>query len=269
MKLPQGYESHPAADIFPMLGEEELAALAADIKANGQQEAILFVNEGRRELILDGRNRLLACLRAGVEPKFSIYEGDDPIGRVVSLNMHRRHLTPSQRSMAAQRARALYDAAAKERQGTRTDQHCGHVSTMSRARDEVGAVFGVSGRHVDRARRVMELCDEDTVKAVDHGDLTVTAALREAKVATAKPVADRRLAEITPKPDRKMAPKPDDDCSPQEVGLAAALWYLKRARSAFEKLSNGSLPGAAADVVGVTPLIESVERRLAEIREVA
>jgi hypothetical protein len=45
--------------------------------------------------ILDGRNRYKACLEVGIERKFDQYEGDDPIGLAVSLNMERRHLTES------------------------------------------------------------------------------------------------------------------------------------------------------------------------------
>ena len=36
------YEVHPAADVFPMMSDEELDALAADIKANGLKVPLLF-----------------------------------------------------------------------------------------------------------------------------------------------------------------------------------------------------------------------------------
>jgi hypothetical protein len=53
-------------------------------------------------LTRNGRNRLLACERAGVEPSYVEYEGDDPLGQVNSLNLS-RDLTGSQRSLVAAR----------------------------------------------------------------------------------------------------------------------------------------------------------------------
>src|SRR4051812_4625813 len=89
--------SHQMANVFPLMGEEELAQLAADIKANGLKEPILL-HEGQ---ILDGRNRWKACQMAGVEPRTKAYEGGEPATHVLSLNLHRRHLTPSQKAAVA------------------------------------------------------------------------------------------------------------------------------------------------------------------------
>jgi ParB-like chromosome segregation protein Spo0J len=56
---------HPIADLFPMMTDEELADLAADIKANGLLHPIVVDKEGA---LIDGRNRARACEIAGVEP---------------------------------------------------------------------------------------------------------------------------------------------------------------------------------------------------------
>jgi len=48
-------------------------------------------------MVLDGRNRLLACEEAGVTPRFVKYEGNDPAGFVHSKNHTRRHLTLEER----------------------------------------------------------------------------------------------------------------------------------------------------------------------------
>jgi ParB-like chromosome segregation protein Spo0J len=54
---------HPIAALFPMLADDELEELAADIKARGLLQPIVLDAEGR---VLDGRNRLAACEKAGI-----------------------------------------------------------------------------------------------------------------------------------------------------------------------------------------------------------
>lgn len=94
-------KSHPFADLFRMMSVAELEALAADIAENGLRQPIVLY-EGA---VLDGRNRLLACEKAKVEPAFIEHEGDDAsaLALVISLNVQRRDLTGGQRALAAAR----------------------------------------------------------------------------------------------------------------------------------------------------------------------
>jgi hypothetical protein len=89
------YKVHPVAAMFPMMSSAEIDALAEDIKANGQEELITLWSDGSEEFLLDGRNRMAACRRAGVEPQCAFVEGD-PVAYVISKNVRRRHLTPGQ-----------------------------------------------------------------------------------------------------------------------------------------------------------------------------
>lgn len=93
-------EAHPDAAIFPMMSQEELADLAADIKENGQRFPIIIGKHEEREVIVDGRNRFEACEIAGVEPKFEQINGHDPKAFILSTNIMRRHLNMGQRAMA-------------------------------------------------------------------------------------------------------------------------------------------------------------------------
>jgi hypothetical protein len=90
------YTFHEAANLFPMLAAHELEALANDIKQTGLLNPIVLY-QGQ---IIDGRNRYLACQRAGVEPHFIQWEpnGISPLDWVISQNIHRRHLNASQRA---------------------------------------------------------------------------------------------------------------------------------------------------------------------------
>ena len=91
-------QTHPAANLFPLIEGADFDRLAVDISSRGQIEPITLMPDGA---ILDGRNRWRACEALGKLPITRIYEGDDPVGHVLALNLHRRHLNESQRAMVA------------------------------------------------------------------------------------------------------------------------------------------------------------------------
>ena len=66
------YKVHPAADIFPMMSDDELQKLGEDIKASGLKHPIIFQNTDNNgdEILLDGRNRLEAMERAGIRSEY-------------------------------------------------------------------------------------------------------------------------------------------------------------------------------------------------------
>jgi hypothetical protein len=93
-----GYPVHPAAALFPLIVGAEFEALVEDIRANGQMEPIVLSADG---VLIDGRNRGLACQRLGLTPRVRVHDGADVVQFVISHNLHRRHLTESQRAMIA------------------------------------------------------------------------------------------------------------------------------------------------------------------------
>lgn len=133
-------EPHPLAKLFPPMGPYEYEELKADIARNGLREPIVLF----KKYLLDGRNRLRACMEIGIRPDFVNYEGDDPLGFVASMNFHRRHLNLSQRAMIAAK---LADS---KPGGDRTKpQNCG----LSHGR--AAAQFKVSKRLVDLASALL------------------------------------------------------------------------------------------------------------------
>lgn len=95
MSAPTGI--HPYADKFPMLSDAELDDLADSIVSVGLVNPIVVDRAG---LVLDGRNRLEACSRAGVEARTTVYEGNDPAEFVIACNVTRRNMSTGARAMA-------------------------------------------------------------------------------------------------------------------------------------------------------------------------
>jgi hypothetical protein len=95
---------HPGAALFPMLADDELEELAADIKERGLLQPIVLDAEGR---VLDGRNRLAACEKAGIKPAFVTYADGDSDGYALAVNISRRHLKASAQHLITEMARRL------------------------------------------------------------------------------------------------------------------------------------------------------------------
>lgn len=201
-----GYETHPAADLFPMMEEADLAALAADIKAHGLLDPVVLFVDGGERLVLDGRNRLRACESVGVAPKFEMWMGDgSPTEWVISRNLHRRHLTTSQRAMIAADLSHLFEQEAKARmvagkapEDPGADLRQGERAPKSAAK--AAAALNVSPRSVEAALKVQREAPMETVAAVRRGEVKVSAAARALPAAKAEP--------------KKLARKEEDwDCS--------------------------------------------------------
>src|SRR6516162_4701780 len=64
---------HEAADIFPLMEGHELSelVLVGDIKHQGLRSPIITF-EGK---IIEGRSRAIACHRAGIEPRYTLFQG--------------------------------------------------------------------------------------------------------------------------------------------------------------------------------------------------
>jgi ParB-like chromosome segregation protein Spo0J len=72
---------------------EEFAGLVDSIRSLGLIQPIARLDG----LILDGRERLRACLYAGVEPRFKdLTDCDSPVSYIMSENYYRQHLTPAE-----------------------------------------------------------------------------------------------------------------------------------------------------------------------------
>lgn len=154
--------AHPAADIFPMMSDEEFTALVSDIQQHGQRDPIV-VHDGA---ILDGRNRYSACMKLGIEPVTEEWSGDDPLSFVVSKNLHRRHLNESQRAMVAARMMNMVRG---------DNQHTKEVGAKAPtiSKDEAAKMLNVDRATVTRARTVLREGTPEQIQSVDRGEVRV------------------------------------------------------------------------------------------------
>lgn len=194
---------HPAAEIFPMLSDIEIRDLAKDITERGLQNHIVTY-EGQ---LLDGRNRLAACILAGIEPKSMEYGGDSPVGFVISANLRRRQLDPSQRAAVAVEIEPMFAAEAKKRAlignaaGGRSKSKVNLPETKKepQARDQAASVVGVSGKMVSDAKAIKKN-NPEAFERIKSGEVTVHEAKKEIRGEEIKEIRAKMVQEAAAVP---------------------------------------------------------------------
>lgn len=204
------YRTHPAAEMFPPVEASEIKELAEDIRQNGLREPITLCDG----MILDGRNRLAACAKTGVEPIFVELSPDEsPAKYAWSKNYTRRHLSVSQRAMAATRMAELLTKEAKQRMargGTMAVRQGVEIipqSEKGRTRDKLAEIAHVSDRTIGDAQMI-ERDAPELVEEIRNGNLTISAAKRK--------IHPRKTAKMD---DAKVEVLPDGDSERYEAML--------------------------------------------------
>lgn len=192
---------HPAADLFPMLPDAELQALADDIAKHGLDHPIVLTSDGT---LLDGRNRKAACEMAGVELRWRVYDKDDHVRYVMSNGLKRRDLTAGQKAALAVDLLPLYEAEALKRMadagrsaapGKKAQKGSANVRYLSpherrpkfgKAAQSAADDVGVSSRAVETFK-ALQASDPDLANEVRAGRRSLNDG-----VATAKRRADKK-----------------------------------------------------------------------------
>ncbi len=207
----EGFASHPIADMFPMMSEENIKELAEDIRAYGLQNRIELY-EGK---ILDGRNRYEALKLLGKHQSSSWFNDmtgaffnmeDELVRYVVSRNLHRRHLTDGQKAEIGLKAKQMQvemlniwksKKEERDRQDARVENFPPPKAQRKRekgkSRDLAAAGLDISGRTIDHAEKVFgkdNTATPELQQAVRESNASVSAA---AKVASLPP-AQQRMA---------------------------------------------------------------------------
>lgn len=217
--MPTEYEIHPAANIFPMMTEAEYQGLREDIREHGQKDWACTL-DGK---LLDGRNRYRACQELGIELECCELEsGTDPVDYVLSKNLHRRHLSQSQRAQCAADVARL-------RKGSNQ-----HTSKDGCSIDDAAKAFSVSRPSVERAKHVADKGDRVVVDAVKSDEISVSLA---AQLVDAVP--DKKEQKRIVKEGKKAVKAAVKASKPKSK---------QRKKSTDEDESAQDQPGAAEDV---------------------
>lgn len=184
-------EIHPAAELFPMMSEDEYEGLRDDIAANGCEERLVVW----RGYLIDGRNRLRACNEVGIEPDILVLpDNADPWDYVISHNLHRRHLTTSQRAVVAAKIAELQIG---------ENQHSNEgVGKTTPSAKNAAESLNVDRSTVFKAKTVLKEGSPELVEAVERGEVSVN---RAAEIAKTTPKEKQAEEAKKPKKKRKSA----------------------------------------------------------------
>lgn len=189
-------QAHPAANLFPMMNDDEYAALVADIHQHGQRDPI-WTLDGQ---IIDGRNRWSACRDLGIQAITREYTGatDMPslISFVVSLNLKRRHLDKGQLAFVALDVEKALAAEAKEKEIERktTFQRFEKSGIPEvHAAEQAAAIVGTNRQYVADAKKIAQQAP-DLADEVKRGAISLPEAKREVKAREKEQARQERIA---------------------------------------------------------------------------
>ena len=262
------YTVHPAADAFPMMSDAELEELAADIAANGLRHSLTLNHDGT--VLIDGRNRLRACQIAGVDITDERLPEDwtdaQIIDYIVSANVQRRHLTPSQKAMVASALEPMYAEAARERMlAGKADPSADSREGSQRERradEQAAKAVGASGRSVSDAK-ALKRDAPDLAEKVVNGDMTLNAATVERKKRTATPAPPAQQGKANSPPEKK------EPNSPPVAKLVEINWWANGLLDDTVELSKiwGKTALLTQDVEKVKQLVANLKTAARNIEE--
>lgn len=268
------YPLHPVAELFPRMSKDEFAALKQSIREFGQCEpATLWKGQ-----LIDGRHRVDACNELKIEPEYcELDEHHDPLQYVLKHNLHRRHLSETQKAVVAA-------GIANMKRGRPSEKDKPPIGGIKSSVKEAAAIVNTSPRSVERAKSVMSKAAPEVVEAMKSDDITLHAAEQLTKsvpdknaqakivaggkkaVAEAVKPVNKAAKPVKPKPP---AVEPIESAIEEQVSLPSLQgpeleWSDKRFISQF---SDGF--AVVKDRLNVIwYMFDAMKLRKAEIREV-
>ena len=241
-------EQHPLRRASPPMSEDEMQNLRDSIEDIGVQNAIVIF-EGK---VIDGWHRYSVATELGMPcPEVELADDVDPRDFVLSQNKSRRHLNKGQLAMAYAK---VYE----------WQPHGGRVqdapSASPKTAEELAKLAGTSKRTVAHAKTVLTSGDDEVVKAVETGKISVKRGAEISKLEKGKQ-KDALSAPPEPKPSMLDGNAPsDDELKANELAMQADLEALNKLLEADEPLKV-----AHEEIKRLNYLLAQQEVRLASI----
>lgn len=222
-------EFHPFANLFPMMSVAEHTDLVANIKTHGLLHPLTTFG-GK---LIDGRNRFKACKEADVEPRFEeLADGTDPLGFVIATNYTRRHLSESQRALAAAR-----------------------IQEHSVNRADAGKTFKIKTSALKQAETVLKHGTPELIDAVEHDLIPVNIAAKlsimdedaQSEACTMKPPELRSLVKKQARIKKTVALKEATAKATEQLGQDVYAVVLADPPWKFETFSENGLDRDASN----------------------
>lgn len=167
---------HPACAALPALPTKAFDDLCASIKAIGLQQPILTDADG---LVLDGKNRLWACEKVGVAPRFQkVTIAGDPVRWVFELNRHRLRKNGQLALAGARLANAEHGSNQYQRKVDAANE-ASSIDTIK----EIAKSIGISKAAIDRAKFILapKRAVDELIEYLERGEITLGCAEWAAK----------------------------------------------------------------------------------------
>jgi ParB-like chromosome segregation protein Spo0J len=215
-------QTHPLAQLFRAMTDQEFAKLKADIAQWRFIEPIWLYQRA----ILDGRHRCRACQELGVKCPTREYLGDNPLA-FISLNVSRRPLDESQRAMiAAKLANLRCEDTLKQHRRLNSDDDHTPPMTLQRAAE----TMKVGRDTVAKAKTVLKEAPPEVVEAVESGHRSIHSAYQALRPLKPRDMARDHEPAATAPLQRPLIDGPEDadafalDTDPPENGYEWENW---------------------------------------------
>ena len=162
--------------VMPPLQEMELTLLTQSLLTEGCRDSLVIWKETGE--LVDGHNRYRICQENNIPFKYIDMSFEDETAAkhwIIKNQLSRRNVPPFVRCELVLPLEEELKAEAKKRQGQRNDLSniVPNLAQSSRSRDELAQMAGVSHGTMDKARKLAESADEETLEKLRNGDISI------------------------------------------------------------------------------------------------